>query len=142
MEQKPSPSCNGEVQKKRKKRKKLQTLDTERQKFQGCLKHSNSFLRYIFLFSFVVCFLAVHCLFLIFSFWSLFYERIVLIYIADFEFCSIWSLIDWLILSVFEKRKTALELLRRGSNGKLIKTSGFVWNSWIIFKKWVKVAEQ
>ena len=27
---------------------------------------------------------------LIFSFWSLFYERIVLIYIADFEFCSIW----------------------------------------------------
>ena len=45
MEQKPSPSCNGEVRKRRKKRKKLQTLDTELQKFQGCLKHSNSFLR-------------------------------------------------------------------------------------------------
>ena len=55
-------------QKRRKKRKKLQTLDTELQKFQGCLKHSNSFPRYIFAFSFVFCLLAVHCLFLIFSF--------------------------------------------------------------------------
>ena len=50
-------------------------------------------------------------------------------------YCRLWILfdliIDWLIdwfFRFFEKRKTALALLRRGSNGKLIKTSGFVWN--------------